>query len=379
MANHKKSKPGKKAIKEDRPHVLTLNELAHQPDEPDSGKIPEEYNAYKKMEPAFYVDSKQEPEVKLIKEKISGTRSTWKLSINTKTKISRHLPVLNAESIDRKKISIKKSQRVTESFRPAWSGIQYLPKILPHRSPFRDIKKRKTNWLTEDPVMKFLNYDPNEALTQSYPWCCIGKVDSGSDFGLSGGGTGVLVGPNLLLTASHVHQWHQPGWWMRFRPGFRENEFRAESYVSQVRGYLPETGPTGYDYVICQLYNPLGKMLGWMGSQNFGNEDDYYDNRWITVGYPTIFFNGQRPKVHFDVEIVDIDNDDPGLELETSYGVAIGGGFSGGPLWNYVDNEPRVIGIRSGYENDGWDPVRNVYSGGHALVELVKYGLANFH
>ena len=39
-------------------------------------------------------------------------------------------------------------------------------------------------------------------------------------------------------------------------------------------------------------------------------------------------------------------------------------GWSGGPLWGFIDGGPRVIGVASGREKDGFDPTRSVFAGG---------------
>lgn len=49
-----------------------------------------------------------------------------------------------------------------------------------------------------------------------------------------------------------------------------------------------------------------------------------------------------------------------------------------GPLWGWIDGGPRVIGIESGYEKDILDPTRTVFAGGEHMVNLVKFGIANW-
>jgi hypothetical protein len=226
-----------------------------------------------------------------------------------------------------------------------------------------------------------------EAMSQSYPWCCVGKVFVGTNPNFetsSARGTGVLVGRNLMMTASHLVPWKVPDggfWWMSFAPGFRDGPVNGRSFVTRVRGIasgVDDNEPTGFDYVICRLSEPLGDKLGWMGSQSFGNESDYTNNRWISSGYPGWFEKGQRPTVEFDIDIDDIDNDDPGLELEITDGQAAGPGWSGGPLWGLIGNKPKVIGIKSGAEFDLYDPFREVFAGGPHLVDLIKHGQANW-
>jgi len=228
------------------------------------------------------------------------------------------------------------------------------------------------------------NERADEALRFSYPWCTIGQVLVGYNLGTElWSGSGVLVGRNLLLTASHVAPWNRgPGqWWMRFVPGRRiTDEPHGSSYVESFYGTFSDINDfeaSGKDYVICKLYTPLGNALGWMGSRSFGSESDYYNRRFISVGYPGYF--GDRPAVDFDIDIDDIDSDSPGLELETTYpGSPEGPGWSGGPLWMWENEAPYVVGILSGDEKDELDPRRNVWGAGGLLVDRVKFGINNW-
>ena len=43
-----------------------------------------------------------------------------------------------------------------------------------------------------------------------------------------------------------------------------------------------------------------------------------------------------------------------------------------------LGSDPYVIGIKSGWEVDGWDPVRGVFAGGRHMVDLAKHGHANW-
>jgi hypothetical protein len=171
-----------------------------------------------------------------------------------------------------------------------------------------------------------------------------------------------------------------------FGPGYNNGPGDAgESWVTLARGWLPGGDPSGYDLAILRLEDPLGDIVGFMGYQSFADEDDYESRSWTTVGYPYVDATsaGNVPMVEFDVEIEDIDADD-GFELETDYSKAFGGGWSGGPLWGLIGSggliggDPRVIGVRSGYEVDGWESVRNVWAAGSALVELCRFGRTNW-
>lgn len=47
-------------------------------------------------------------------------------------------------------------------------------------------------------------------------------------------------------------------------------------------------------------------------------------------------------------------------------------------VWVGFQDQPRVVGIESGYEKDFLDPTRTVFAGGQHLVNLVNYGWANW-
>lgn len=119
--------------------------------------------------------------------------------------------------------------------------------------------------------------DPN-----SYPWCTIGKLFAGWNSNFSSpalAGSGVLVGPNLILTASHLMPWGKPGGWVRFVPAFNiGDEPFGSSYVTECYGVQNTDNVTALDYVICHLDTPLGNTCGWMGTQSWGDDDNYKAN-----------------------------------------------------------------------------------------------------
>jgi hypothetical protein len=264
-----------------------------------------------------------------------------------------------------------------DAFRPRWVDLDYLPKVRPHRFFVPHLSNAPTRGFPHQLGMQTLM---QESLTYSWPWRTIGKVQTGpaTDFtSITGTGTGVIVGPNLMLTASHVAPWN--GGWMRFIPAYRDgigDPRFGSSYVNRFRGIRAQSSPNGYDYVICRLSTPIGNNTGWMGWQVWGSEEPYYDGTWFMNGYPGTFFGGERLAVEFPISIDDIDNDDPGRELE--FGFYPVGGWSGGPFWGYIGGDPRVIGVVSGWEYDGFDPLRTVIAAGGKLAELIRYGWDNW-
>jgi hypothetical protein len=261
---------------------------------------------------------------------------------------------------------ISENVRTPHAFRPNWIGVMTAPRIRPHQLD-----------VNLPGVLKPLIF---ESTGTEWPWSAIGKVfitRRGQPLKV---GSGVLVGPQLLLTASHAMPWDTGDSSVRFVPGYRNgNDPRfGHAYVDIWRGVRNEDDVTGLDYVICKLNWRIGDRTGWLGSEWHSDEDWYYNDPWISVGYPTSEPNGgERPSIEIPVWVRDIDNESDGLEIET-HKFALGG-WSGGPLWGWRGGEPRVVGIESGFEKDFLDPTRTVFAGGQHLVNLVKYGWANWN
>ena len=163
---------------------------------------------------------------------------------------------------------------------------------------------------------------------------------------------------------------------MRFFPGYdiAPKLSLGMSYVEQFRGPGPQSNPNSNDFVVCKLYDPLGDALGFMGYHWSSDDGFYYDQRWLSAGYPDYKFSGQRLISEYDIEIEDIDNDGDGREIEIDLNnFLLNGGWSGGPLWGWFPgNDPRVVGICSGWDSDGWDPFRAVFAGGGPLVNYAR-------
>ncbi|MET0994830.1 MAG: hypothetical protein ABWY20_12510 [Mycobacterium sp.] len=249
------------------------------------------------------------------------------------------------------------------AFRPDWLGLQFAPRLRPHY--LNGLGGGIRPLIFEQTAMMF-------------PFATIGKVFIQRRGQQTKVGSGVLVGPRLLLMASHAMPWENDDSSVRFVPAYKDgNDPRfGHAYVDVWRGVPNDDDVTGLDYVICKLNWRTGERTGWLGSWWSPRESFYYDREWLSVGYPSTFLGGQRQAIEVPVGVRDIDNDGDGLEIET-HKFALGG-WSGGPLWGGVEGQFRVVGIESGYEKDFLDPERTVFAGGEHMVNLVKYGWANW-
>ncbi|HJQ56442.1 MAG TPA: hypothetical protein VJ890_06025 [Vineibacter sp.] len=360
-----------------------------------SEAIPDAVLSLLRPENALYALSASAPKIEMTTERMGATEA-WRVVVRADGR-ELHAGLPGEKQIGAVAGRVDRGNGFSDSHRPLWLDLEYLPKLVPFRAAVTDRRNgRLALHQFVEPLSRTRNTQTGlvpltseSLLRYSYPWCTIGCVfvGDGTDFANPiASGSGVLVGHNLMLTASHVAPWGRgPGqWWMRFVPGYRygdrDPEPHSSSYVERFYGTFSDIDDfeaSGQDYVICKLYRPLGNALGWMGTRSFGYEDDYFARRYVSVGYPGSF--GGKPAVEFDIDIDDIDWDGDGLELETTHGTAdMGRGWSGGPLWLWENDKPYVVGIMSGHEKDELDPRRYVFGGGGLMVQRVKFGQANF-
>ncbi|MFN7932600.1 MAG: serine protease [Bryobacteraceae bacterium] len=328
--------------KRSKPDFLSPEQRLHMPLDPAREKVPEIYQNKPKREPCTVADAAQ----------------------------------LRREEV--RKFG-EDGSPLTGVFRPAWLEHLYTPRIVPRyaRLRLKDVYVRSG---IHGPMTLYRGELFSE---RDYPWCTIGKLFTGTapDFGTERPwGSGVLVGPNLMLTAGHAIPWGVPGWFLRFVPAYRDgNEPFGHSYVSRVRGI--READDNSDYAICELATPLGRTCGWMGSQGTTDDDFYEDRGWDSVGYPLDFFGGERPCVEWNITPEDADVSDGEVEITFSSPFS-SGGWSGGPLFGWVDGGPRVVGIMRGIQHNDYGIFGSdddtVFTGGNLMVDLVKFGLANW-
>lgn len=348
---------------------MSLDDLANAAPIPATGSMPADIAELLEPHSGVYVLSDDKPSLDFGSARVRAAADVWHVDA-TSGELRTTIPgVEQTELRPEATGSMRAEEAGTDSRRPEWMEQQYLPRLAPFR-----LSAHQTG-LPE--ARMFLEPRASEAERLPYPWCCVGRIVTSSSLG-TWTGSGVLVGPNLVLTAGHVAPWGGSNWSMEFIPALRQGDPNprpyGSSFISEYRGYNRPADVFGYDYVVCRLHNPLGQGIGWMGTQSWGNEDEYERRDYTSSGYPATF--GGRPAVQFSVGIRDLDNDSPGKELETVEYTS--GGWSGGPLWFFAGQSPTVVGVLSGAETDGFDPRRDVYAGHTAMIDLVRFGFDNW-
>lgn len=236
------------------------------------------------------------------------------------------------------------------------------------------------------PVRPLFVYPPDDRHTfndTTYPWRACGRVVTAI-----GHGAGVLVGPQHLLTASHVVDWTVVDGkigWLRFEPDFNNGNVFAPSMAVTTYSYERTSDPQGEydiaeDYVVCVLDRRAGDELGWLGTKTY---DDGWDggNFWMHVGYPDDVGGGTAPAFEGGFSIYNswapgFWETGPGRDIETF--ADLNHGDSGGPIFGLWNDGPYVVGVVSA--EGTLDPVYsdltsrtgNWVAGGSPMPDLVN-------
>jgi V8-like Glu-specific endopeptidase len=272
----------------------------------------------------------------------------------------------------------------TTGFIPDHLGLSSSPKKLAKALRVRqrfgiDVTKLRGEDLSE-PSAIFGNDDRFVFSDTSFPWCTCGKVETEA-----GWGSGVMIGPRHLMTASHVVVWkpNNTAGWVKFTPlKFDNSEPFGHAFAQTTYWWNKADASDGlnvtegaFDYVVCVLDSYLGNITGWMGSRGY---DTGWDggSYWGHVGYPQDLSGGTRPCFIGYQDF--LGEQSASVSGESSYRIQheidVIPGQSGGPYFGWWAGEswPRVVGIQSGI-NLGGIGGDNTCGGGNPLSDLINF------
>jgi V8-like Glu-specific endopeptidase len=162
--------------------------------------------------------------------------------------------------------------RQTDSYRPAWIAKSFVPKRMRLPEPPR-VLHRGHHMTPLAPDCHFYGSD-NRAIYNdtSYPWGCVCRISNAN----GRMGSGALIGPRHVLTASHVVAWDTDVA-EKIELHFAGNTASATVFDTSAHCYTP-ISDVGYstvdeDYALLVINERLGDRWGWLGAKT-------YDSGW---------------------------------------------------------------------------------------------------
>jgi len=212
-----------------------------------------------------------------------------------------------------------------------------------------------------------------------YPWSTIGRLTRGDGSLCSG----VLIGPDLVLTAAHC-LWNdtRQGWAttdeLFFAAGLTDDLPTALSGVVRTQWPREYHGPgdlsldnSAHDWAILTLRDPIGTRAGWLGVSDLSPETyDRYRQAapvLIRAGYSV----DRRATVHAHLGCHLVGWARPGLLAHDCDATE---GDSGSPVFAYLDGSFRLLALHVSTFREG-SP--EVWGGAIPAGPLVREALAN--
>ena len=203
----------------------------------------------------------------------------------------------------------------------------------------------------------------------TYPWVCVCKIITAV-----GTGSGVIVGPRHVLTASHVVNWSSvsgaTGSVEVHRAGAAVS---AISPIVQVYAFTRITGrrigatELDEDYAVIVTADRIGDFFGWLGARTYKSrwDDEPY---WMNIGYPGDVAGALFPIFQQGRELDEFAADfGSARAMETN--ADINPGQSGSPMFSFWREGPYAVAVVSAHNiNDR----ENYCSGGRDLPRLVR-------
>jgi V8-like Glu-specific endopeptidase len=270
---------------------------------------------------------------------------------------------------------------------------------VPVRKPRTKIAPVPRLMLRGKPVRPLNVFPPDlrqQLFDQSYPWCTVGRTVSPNGDGNPKVGTGTLVGPRHMLTASHCIGWNDPGGpSVSFTPMYSSGAqpfgqaFGIHGYYyREIPSYPQDQLDVSEDYVVVVLDQRIGDSIGWMGTRTYSTDWDDAPY-WFNIGYPVDLGGTQIPFWQNLVSFEDADNpgilgqEGDGLYMDTE-SASLAKGNSGGPFFAYWDASAdlpgwHIVSVVSAegtldwtFDDDNWA------AGGTPMVNLVSQALGEF-
>lgn len=245
-------------------------------------------------------------------------------------------------------------------------------------------------WLSEEPHATIINGESRQFVyPDAFPYSAICKlhVESqdrpGGPWGARTHATGFLVGRRTLMTSGHAHpNTSAHAWRIEVIPAcWGGRSVFGMEYVTYVRSGRWWHSDGGNDFLVGELYDPIGDDLGYFGATTYDSdwEGGAY---WTMCGYP---FDRSlwAPSRQTGISVRDDDDGDDitleGHDYDTTQvesDADEASGASGSPLFAWFDGKVRAVGVHSGVQRDATvsgTEILSCASGGDGFVEVIRW------
>jgi V8-like Glu-specific endopeptidase len=257
------------------------------------------------------------------------------------------------------------------AYRPPWVSASFSPQRAARPEPV--LIRHHGTGLT--PLTVWQPESRNIYNDTTYPWGCVCRIITAH----GAVGSGVLIGPRHVLTASHVVDWttdesevievHRSGGTVAATT-FDTAAF-AFTHISSV-GYTT----LDEDYAVLILNERLGDRFGYMGFKQYDSAWDD-DHVWWTIGYPTDIGSGLLPTFQRD-QSLDEDEWDLGSGRAMTTSADTMQGQSGSPMFGWWGGSPYVVAVVSAEGEVVLSGLENWCSGGADLNRTINKMRADF-
>jgi hypothetical protein len=277
-------------------------------------------------------------------------------------------PAVHAKVISRRSLARTRVGLLSPSMPDDGSRFAKVPRYVPQERSFQ----LHHGDLSYDPTTIFPPDGRRAYYDTRYPWRCLCRVQTAQ-----GSGSGVMIGPRHVLTASHAVDW-TPGWLTV--AVLQENLTPLDTGNAVLAYASSQIGPgsisdsdSDEDYAVLVLDKRLGETYGWFGCRTYDSAWDDETSAWRNLGYPgDRGWGATTPVYQRDFFLNELGADYGSARLIRSDTFDNWPGQSGGPVFGFWEDGPYVVGVVSGQGSE-----YNYISGGSLLTSLVSRARAD--